>query len=94
MPENRVKVGVRIRPLLQSEIDSGSDIVVKADRDNRIAVNVPARNNVFDFDWSYNSNCSQMQIYNDTCKPLLDNFFSGYNATVLAYGTQLNTYLI
>lgn len=84
--DSRVKVAVRVRPLLQYELESGSESIVKTDKDNRIAVQVPARNNVFEFDWTYNTNALQQQIYEDTCRPLVDNFFKGFNATILAYG--------
>ena len=50
MSGNRVKVGVKIRPLISHEIDSGAEPVVKKDA-KKIRVSVPAKNNSFEFDW-------------------------------------------
>jgi hypothetical protein len=89
MSENKVRVGVRIRPLATSEIESGAETVVNAERNGRVRVNVPSRQNTFDFDWAYGKNAEQRQIYEDTCKPLIESFFDGYNSTVFAYGKFL-----
>lgn len=50
MSGNRVRVGVKIRPLISHEIDSGAEPVVKKDA-KKIRVSVPAKNNSFEFDW-------------------------------------------
>jgi hypothetical protein len=86
MTSTRVKVGVRIRPLVSSESENGAELVVTAEREKRIRVAVPARNNSFDFDWAWSPAISQRKVYLEACKPLIDSFFDGYNATVFAYG--------
>ena len=53
MSDNRVKVGVKIRPLISHEIDSGAEPVVKKEA-KKVRVSVPAKNNTFEFDW-YNT---------------------------------------
>ena len=40
----------------------------------------------FFFDYVFDKNASQQEIYNKTTKPLLDNIIEGFNATVFAYG--------
>ena len=61
--ENRVKVGVRIRPLVQKELDEGTDISVKAEGDKRIHIQIPARSNKFEFDWVFGPQVKQSTIY-------------------------------
>ena len=86
MSECKVKVGVRVRPLASSEIENGAETVVTVERGSSVRVNVPARQNTFDFDWAYGKGSQQRQIYDDTCKNLVESFFDGYNSTVFAYG--------
>jgi hypothetical protein len=84
---NKIKVIVRVRPLVPSEIEYGAEKVVHTERDRRVRVSVPAKNNTFEFDGAYGQNISQESLYHETCRPLIDSFFTGYNATVFAYGT-------
>jgi hypothetical protein len=84
---NKIKVIVRIRPLVPSEIEYGAEKVVHTERDRRVRVAVPARNNTFEFDGAFGQNVTQETLYHETCRPLIDSFFTGYNATVFAYGT-------
>ena len=51
MSDNRVKVGVKIRPLISHEIDSGAQPVVKKEDADKIRVSVPAKNDSFKYDW-------------------------------------------
>lgn len=83
---DKVKVAIRVRPLINIEIENGAEIVVSTEKDKRVRVAVPARNNTFEFDWAFNYSISQNRVYNEICQPLIDSFFNGYNATVFAYG--------
>lgn len=47
---------------------------------------VPVRKKQFTFDAVYGSSSVQRSIYDKSVYPLVENFFNGYNATVLAYG--------
>lgn len=38
------------------------------------------------FDHIFDESATQLEVYEHTCKPLLDGLFEGYNATVFAYG--------
>ena len=50
MNGNRVKVGVKIRPLIGHEVDNGAESVVRKNG-KMIYVSVPAKNNSFEYDW-------------------------------------------
>ena len=82
---NRVKVGVRVRPLSSTETDDGATSVLIS-KSNSIQANIPSRSNKFDFDWVFNEKTVQSELYDSMCKPLIENIFMGFNATVLAYG--------
>lgn len=82
---NRVKVGVRIRPLVQNEINTDSLSVVSASRDkSSVILNIPSRKNQFDYDWVFGQDSSQKEIYESVCSSLIDSLFEGINATVFA----------
>ena len=85
MADNRVKVGVRVRPLLDMELEAGADSVIKC-TSKRVVMNVPSKKNTFDFDWSFGPRASHREVYDEVCKPLVKNIFEGFNATVFAYG--------
>ena len=78
---NRVKVGVRIRPLSNGEKDQGANISVTAKGKSIIATQKK-----FDFDWAFGPGSNQKEIYDATVSPLIENIFEGFNATVFAYG--------
>ena len=84
--DNRVKVGIRIRPLAPKEIDDGVDVAVKCENDRRVAIQIPSRQNKFEFDWAFNPNKSQSEVYNSLTAPLIESIFGGINATIFAYG--------
>lgn len=44
------------------------------------------REHRFVFDQLFDEDATQEQVYNSTTRPLLNNIFDGYNATVFAYG--------
>lgn len=87
-----IKVAVRVRPLLQREIDAGANIAVTV---HNAAVSVVHANQhrTFGFDhayWSVSSKdvhfASQDQVNSDIGKPCLENMLKGYNFCVFAYG--------
>ena len=83
--DNRVKVAVRIRPLIGIELNSGA-LKSVTQRDNRsVTVNLPNRK-TFDYDWVFGLDADQKHIYQQLCNPLIENIFKGVNATVFAYG--------
>lgn len=91
--ENRVRVGVRIRPLSQSEIDSGSFGVIREEKSRYVAVdsttngcNIPTRRSVYEYDWVFGPHSAQKDVYLSVCGNLISKLFDGINATVFAYG--------
>ena len=87
---NRVKVGVRIRPLSSQEIEQGANTAATISKNNK-TVSMSSRSNKFDFDWAFGPNSTQKELYDATCKPLISNIFEGFNATVFAYGQTGNS---
>ncbi len=82
--DNRIKVGVRVRPLSTKETQDGSTSTVITDSNGRILIGADQKKQQFQFDWSFQTSSEQRQIYDTMCKPLIDKFFEGYNATFFA----------
>ena len=90
-PAESVLVAVRMRPLNTREKEIGDDIVVKMKEGGKVEM---LRSNEmeeteyrsFKFDFSYDKNCKQSDVYNDVGQPLLDKAFDGFNGTIFAYG--------
>ncbi|KAL5012399.1 hypothetical protein ScPMuIL_010950 [Solemya velum] len=87
MPEGKVipvRVAVRCRPLIQKEKDEGCQQCL------HFIPNEPqvvlGKDKAFTYDYVFNMNDSQKDVYSSCCKSLVDNIFKGYNATILAYG--------
>ena len=80
-----MRVGLKIRPLNEKETNEGAQNILKV-KQNRKTVHctVPSKQNNFNFDWAFDSDESQAQVYNDLSGPLLDSLFDGINATILA----------
>jgi kinesin family protein 4/21/27 len=75
-----VKVGLRIRPLLQRE------------KNQAISLNAcdtttaDFKGTSFTFDHVFGVDVSQQQLYSETAAPMLQSFIEGYNVTLMAYG--------
>jgi hypothetical protein len=90
--DNRIKVGVRVRPLSIKEQQEASGpttgAAVTTARDGSISVFSTSGDSKtklnFKYDWAFGPNSSQDAIYGDMCKPLIDRVFDGYNATFFA----------
>ncbi|RKP05587.1 P-loop containing nucleoside triphosphate hydrolase protein [Thamnocephalis sphaerospora] len=82
-----VKVAVRTRPLNDLELQQrgGSIEVLSLDHQRRTVTVVPEARS-FAYDHVFGPQSSQVDVYEELVVPLLDKFFDGYNATVLAYG--------
>ena len=84
MDNNRIKVGVRVRPLSNKETQEGANSTVITDANGRILIGSDQKKQPFQFDWTFGSSSEQRQIYDTMCKPLIDKYFEGYNATFFA----------
>jgi hypothetical protein len=92
--ENKIKVGVRYRPLNTQECDNGSEAIVRKDSSaNRIylfdnnkcqSIKNTQNKQSFDFDWVFRDDSSQRLVYESMCKPLVQNIFDGFNGTFFA----------
>nr|DBA21953.1 TPA: hypothetical protein GDO54_013059 [Pyxicephalus adspersus] len=87
-----VKVVVRCRPMNSKEIASGFEKVVDVDvKLGQISVKIQkgASNELpktFTFDAVYDCNSKQVELYDETFRPLVDSVLQGFNGTIFAYG--------
>ncbi|CAG9331710.1 unnamed protein product [Blepharisma stoltei] len=84
-----VKVVVRVRPLLQIELNKSCQIVVDSDRaQSQIIIKNPktSATKIFAYDNIYPQDSSQELIYDETAFPLIEQVIEGYNGTIFAYG--------
>lgn len=83
---------MRVRPLHGKELEQHCKIITKVDTLNaEITVeNTNATHGeppkVFSFDAVFDTNTSQVDIYNETARPIVDKVLQGYNGTIFAYG--------
>ncbi len=80
--ETKVRVGVRVRPLLPNEKAVGSEMVMKYPGEKQIGMGERS----FTYDHVFGPTVAQSALYGMTVKPMLQPFLDGYNVTVIAYG--------
>ncbi|XP_018334300.1 chromosome-associated kinesin KIF4A isoform X2 [Agrilus planipennis] len=78
-----VKVAVRIRPLVESEIARGCNNVLEVIPSLQ---QVQVADKAFTYNYVYDCESTQEEFYNSCSKKLITNLFKGYNVTILAYG--------
>ncbi len=89
--KSKIFVSVRIRPLNEKESDF-SKLECLTIQGNTINItdqnkkNSPSKEQQFTYDYVFNKDSSQEEVYNNTTKNLLKGIINGYNATVIAYG--------
>lgn len=76
-----VRVYCRFRPLNSRETDK----VVRIDQDV-VHITSDRGDSSFEFDHVFNEEATQEDVYEVAGKPLIEEIFKGYNATVFAYG--------
>ncbi|VDM96246.1 unnamed protein product [Thelazia callipaeda] len=86
-----IKVIVRCRPLSADEISSGYQSIVDIQTERGvIELHNPqepdAPPKIFTFDSVYDSRSSQMDLYDEACRDLVDSVLEGFNGTIFAYG--------
>ncbi|CAH1255107.1 kinesin-II 95 kDa subunit-like isoform X2 [Branchiostoma lanceolatum] len=87
-----VKVVVRCRPLNQKEIKDGHQRCVDMDVPRGVIqiTNPNSRNTeppkTFTFDAVYDWNSKQIELYDETFRPLVQCVLDGFNGTIFAYG--------
>ncbi|KAF6779684.1 hypothetical protein AHF37_00746 [Paragonimus kellicotti] len=84
MIDTSVKVGVRVRPLSDSETNDGCLSCLSYPSDpSQIMI---GKDKLFSFDFIFNENTSQQMLCEKVALPLVDTVLKGYNATLFAYG--------
>uniref|UniRef100_A0A1A7YVA3 Kinesin-like protein n=1 Tax=Iconisemion striatum TaxID=60296 RepID=A0A1A7YVA3_9TELE len=86
-----VKVVVRCRPMNEKERAAGFERMVSVNvklgqiivRSPRDASELPK---IFTFDSVYDCNSKQIDLYDETFRPLVDSVLLGFNGTIFAYG--------
>lgn len=100
--EDRITVGVRVRPPLERELaqKSFTNCVAVDKRNDRIFVSledkpviistesdeVPEGVHAYPFDHCFAPGSTQEEVYQATVQPAVASVIQGYNATVFAYG--------
>eukprot|EP00002_Diphylleia_rotans_P026112 TRINITY_DN5195_c0_g1_i5.p1 TRINITY_DN5195_c0_g1~~TRINITY_DN5195_c0_g1_i5.p1 ORF type:complete len:1401 (-),score=294.27 TRINITY_DN5195_c0_g1_i5:106-4308(-) len=81
---DRVRVAVRVRPLVQHErMKNARECVSYVPQNNQLIL---GKDRAFTFDHVFSPTTEQESVYYKIGRPLVDGCFEGYNATILAYG--------
>ncbi|KAJ8413921.1 hypothetical protein AAFF_G00065190 [Aldrovandia affinis] len=85
MAETRVKVALRIRPLLPREAlrEQQECVRVTPARPRQV---IAGNERAFDFDFAFGPQALQEDVYRACVQPMLSSLMDGYNVTVFAYG--------
>ncbi|XP_070554370.1 kinesin-like protein KIF3A isoform X2 [Ptychodera flava] len=90
--DDNVRVVVRCRPMNEKEIAQGCNTTVKVDRvSGQVRVVNPHHGHgeppkTFTFDTVFPSDSKQVDVYNETARPIVEAVLEGYNGTIFAYG--------
>ncbi|XP_011643578.1 chromosome-associated kinesin KIF4A isoform X2 [Pogonomyrmex barbatus] len=85
MCDDSVRVALRIRPLVESELEKGCQLCLDA-IPGEPQVRVCNSDKAFTYNYVFPPHIGQEDFYNTAIRQLLDNIFQGYNVTILAYG--------
>ena len=81
---DNVQVAVRCRPLSSSEEKAGHSVVVRVDSEGGEVTltppsSKPEKQRTFVFDSVFDFDSQQLDIYNETARPIADSVLEGYN---------------
>lgn len=84
---DNVQVAVRCRPLSSGEEKAGHSVVVKVDSEQGEVILTPPTSKsrhqekprTFYFDSTFGFDSQQLDIYNETARPIVDSVLQGYN---------------
>lgn len=85
---DNVQVAIRCRPLSGSEEKAGHSVVVRLDSVRGEVMLTPPtarggeKQRVFFFDSVFGFDSQQMDIYNETARPIVDSVLEGYNGRI------------
>ena len=72
-----VRVAVRIRPLSEKEIGDGCEKALDKPLAGRPQVVLRNCDKAFTYDFAYDSDTAQLQVFTEAVKPLVDKLFKG-----------------
>ena len=85
-----IRVAVRCRPLNARERNEGASVVFKREGSSTVVLSDPASGTNaprrFAFDFVYDDEAEQHELFRDVGRPILDRAFAGFNGTIFAYG--------
>jgi len=99
--QSNILVAVRVRPLLKQDRSKPHRPIAKVLNNNVVVILDPSkldeqskdilrvnrtREKRYAFDFVFDPECAQQQVYQNTTKFLIHGVLDGYNATVFAYG--------
>ncbi|XP_024883411.1 chromosome-associated kinesin KIF4 [Temnothorax curvispinosus] len=85
MCDDTVRVALRIRPLVESELEKGCQACLDTIPGEH-QVRICNTDKAFTYNYVFPPHVGQEDFYNTAIKRLVDNTFQGYNVTILAYG--------
>ncbi|KAI1373657.1 kinesin-domain-containing protein [Hypoxylon crocopeplum] len=83
---NSIKVVARFRPQNKIELASGGEPIVSFDGPDTCTLNSGEATGSFTFDRVFDMQGKQVDIFDYSIKPTVDDILNGYNGTVFAYG--------
>lgn len=72
--------------LMQLTNGSGSSMSTSSFKASMSDISAPTMKKTFTFDAVYDWNSKQMDLYDETARPLVDSVLEGFNCTIFAYG--------
>jgi hypothetical protein len=86
--KNRVRVGIRVRPMISRELLSHERTCVDYPSKGEIVIGGDRQ---YKFDRVFREGSTQEEVYDESVRELILGCFEGYNAAVLAYGQTGST---
>ncbi|KAF2690047.1 kinesin-domain-containing protein [Lentithecium fluviatile CBS 122367] len=83
---NTIKVVARFRPQNKVEIASGGEPIVEFKEDDTCAIQSKEASGAFTFDRVFDMASRQVDVFDYSIRPTVDDILNGYNGTVFAYG--------
>lgn len=85
-----VKVAIRVRPFVPSELNRGCiQIIEKTPDIPQLTITGESYSKTQDY-YTFNNvfmpEVGQLEVYDNSVKPIIGKLFEGYNVTILAYG--------
>ena len=85
---NFTKVYCRFRPMTKKETQFSSEQISPMLSTNILDINISKEKNIFsfNFDYIFNPNSTQQDIYDNCAKKAVENFLLGYNSAIILHG--------